>query len=470
MKAKVLLWLMPMALLTVGCPHNEYVVELTPKGDGLERRLTCWRVDAENPTNKSFEAFPAEELKKIQGLYPEYRALADSHHVFTGVFTNAMPQDVGGEGRVQRVVTSLGVGWAYNERFRGSDDVFGQLEQRTKAADLVADNLVGWLKSELGREPHWPDLERFLQGQVRHDIKNFSMHSYLEGRQGDSGLGMSSTNEPTLLARGLQYIDEHGYLSPAERTELLSACLAEGFPNWFTQFFRPAPGSGGDPEEMRWLQSWLAGRLLLSADAPTLAFARDGSSMSASFERYQTNSPFYEQYRVQWRQAHPNESATNVPNADEAWGEVVGKVISKGGTPDDVLTVKLSLPAEPLQTNGKWDPQQKMLTWTNQIESGEAIRQPVQCFALWVVPDEAFQKTHFGGVVLCGPELGRYISCRALLDAKAGSRWDAFLAKLDPTPNVAERVSSFPSEEAEVGECQEILGGALLRARSQPGK
>ena len=67
MKTKLLL--APAALLGLGmltgCPHNEYIVELTPRGNVIERKVTFYRADGTND-----QVFPADELAAIIRFYP----------------------------------------------------------------------------------------------------------------------------------------------------------------------------------------------------------------------------------------------------------------------------------------------------------------------------------------------------------------------------------------------------------------
>ena len=55
-----------MAFLVAGCPHNEYIVQLKPQGNSIERTLVFFRNDGVNtntgvPIYKSFD--PAELAK-----------------------------------------------------------------------------------------------------------------------------------------------------------------------------------------------------------------------------------------------------------------------------------------------------------------------------------------------------------------------------------------------------------------------
>jgi hypothetical protein len=454
-KPKFFLWLVPVLFLTAGCPHNEYVVELQPKGDKVERRLTCWRTDPDE-TNKTVRIadFPADELKRLQALYPEHRPQADKKHVFVGSFVETMPSDVGGAGRLLRLSTSLGSVSAYYERFRGEDDVWGQVERRSKAAEQMADVFVGLLKNELGRESRWPELHQFLDRQFRHDLKSFALHLYLVQRESAK---TAPTNAPaktndtgavdaaTTVARGLQYLDERGYFSAADRSKVLAALLGDSeSEEFFGRFLLPFPVPGDEPISFAWLQGWLARRLQLPQDASVLAFAKDDLAFGRSLEQWLAKSPFYKDALAKWKQAHPNAPAAEEISAQAAWRAVQEEAFALSSSDaNDSLTVRLALPGPPLHTDGKWDAAKRVVAWTHSLQPHDLVGVPAMCYAIWVEADEPFQKAHFGKTALTGEDLTRYIRWRAALPAAATTEWDAFLASLKPGPQLIEHIGEF---------------------------
>lgn len=91
-----------------------------------------------------------------------------------------------------------------------------------------------------------------------------------------------------------------------------------------------------------------------------------------------------------------------------------------GGSPDR-LSSKLNHPHKPLISNGKWlnknevleegDPNKKgpglwkevVLDDNKNVKNANGL--PAFCYAVWVLPNEQFQKTHFGEVLMEKAEL-----------------------------------------------------------------
>jgi hypothetical protein len=73
----------------------------------------------------------------------------------------------------------------------------------------------------------------------------------------------------------------------------------------------------------------------------------------------------------------------------------------------------------------------------------------VFCYAAWSEPEAAFQKEHFGRVILRGDELMSYCLWRAGLPARRIAEWDAFLSSLRPEENIQTKLDAFHfSDEA----------------------
>ena len=170
-----------MALVVTGCPRNEYIVQLKPQGNRIERTLVFYREDGVNTNTgaPNYQPFDAAELAAITALYPAQGLTNDGgRHVVRGEFTNELPDDVGGAGAYTNLTTSLGAAGFYVERFRGNDDLAGMTEQRFKAADRLADLFVGWSRMELGRERGYDKLRQFLDVDFRRDLKNLGEYGW----------------------------------------------------------------------------------------------------------------------------------------------------------------------------------------------------------------------------------------------------------------------------------------------------
>jgi hypothetical protein len=111
---------------------------------------------------------------------------------------------------------------------------------------------------------------------------------------------------------------------------------------------------------------------------------------------------------------------------------------------DDQLTVKLTLPAAPIRTNGKWDDATRQVVWEFELaEAGPTPRVPAFSYASWSTANESFQIERFGAVILSGEELLQYCLGVASLSAKHAGEWETFLAGLKPGPALAEQIDAF---------------------------
>ena len=177
MKFSLLRFSAILVVFLTGCPHDCFEVEVRPAGQTFQRKLTGWHLDGEN--DKEVQPLSAEQLARIGRLYPK-RETPDnaSKHVFSGQFTDRTPADVGGAGFYTHFTSPLGSTSCYVERFRGKDDLESQLSQRRQAAEKLTDLVIGWLTAELGRDPNFPRLKKFLDEDLRRDLKNLGVYEF----------------------------------------------------------------------------------------------------------------------------------------------------------------------------------------------------------------------------------------------------------------------------------------------------
>jgi len=84
--------------------------------------------------------------------------------------------------------------------------------------------------------------------------------------------------------------------------------------------------------------------------------------------------------------------------------------------------------------NGTWDAQKGKVTWKTTVREGDnaKIQLPAVFWAVWSKPDEAFQKKHFGRLVLSADKLVEYCIWHAGLTEAEAKPWDALIASLKP--------------------------------------
>lgn len=220
-------------LLLAGCDRDRYEIEMKADGDALQRKVTCWR-----DSDDKQQSLPPETLDQIGKSYPK-REKSGMKEVFTGRFSGATPEDVGGKGSFTRFTSPLGSAAAYVERFRGDDDLDGRFDRARRAADQLSDLIAGWLTAELGKEPGFDRLKTWLDGDLRKDLRNLSA---LSGTcQVVASVDKESAKE--FFVRAAQYLAERGYFAPQDipaRFFRQSLEVAQASP----AFSRPQDGRG----------------------------------------------------------------------------------------------------------------------------------------------------------------------------------------------------------------------------------
>jgi hypothetical protein len=452
----IALCLLMLAVLVTGCPRNEYIVELIPHGDTIERRLTFYRADGSDSNGvPSYQAFDADELAAITRFYPSTAVQHNGNrHLAVARFGSAMPADIGGAGSFTNVSTTLGSASFYLERFRGNDDLVAANAKRLHAADQLVDLVIGWSKKELGGERGYPQLHRFLDIDFRNDVKNLSLYGWMMA----AAPGDKDWNGEEFAVRMGQYLVERGYLDLSDLPELQHV----------------AEGNDGRPL-MRLIQRMVAGKLGIPKSKPiprSLYFLAEPDRALESWSRYLAKTSRYRALLHHWQAEQLKADAgtlknrvrrvfdrnwTNSPSGTvnppskpepmevvyESAGELVGmNSVSVISSANDHLTVKLSLAGAPAHSNGKWDQSHGQLLWDSDLDQ-QWGRLPVFCYASWSVADADFQKRHFGRVILAGDALQQYCLWRAGLNAAQAGEWDALLAGLGPGDEIRKKLESF---------------------------
>lgn len=425
-----------MVFVVTGCPHNDYNVQLKPEDNVIQRTVVFYCADGVNTNNgtPNYQAFDTKELAAIAILYPTNSLTTKGgYYLVRGKFSNGLPDDVGGAGVYTNLANSLGEVGFYAERFRGNDDLAGMTEQRFKATDQLTDLIVGWSRTELGREPRYDQLHQFLNVELRHDLKNLSSY-WWEGQL----VNIYKTNASTEFAvRFGQYLYERGYFTLGEMPGMVGDVSF-------------ADVSGNDPKPLlRRIQRLVARKMGVPDTEPvptSLAFLADDSMMEKSFTNYVVSTDVYRARLKQWEENKKLNPDSKQPEPSDMVMDEVESLfgISLFGQTSDHLAVQLSLPSSPIHSNGRWDEVLKQVVWDTDIEGRtNATHLPFYCYASWALADEEFQKAHFGKVVLIGDDLMEYCLWRSSQDSQRGGEWDAFLAGLKPGTGLIERLEAF---------------------------
>jgi len=440
--------LVAMTFLVTGCPQTEYIVELKPQGNSIERTLVFYCVDGVNTNTglPNYQSFDPDEFAIISAIYPTQGLTnAGKRYAVRGNFTNELPNDVGGAGVFTNVTTSLGSAGFYVERFRGNDDLAGMDERRYQAADQLVDIIVGWSRKELGREPGYDKLRKFMDVDFRRDLKNFSSYglalqrelrreSRLVGGEETMGTNMFNAFEGYYVRLG-QYLLERGYFKIGE------------IPGLVRDF------SSGDPNAiLQRIQRLLVRKMGLPDTAPippllaNLASVKSFDKLGKSFNEHLAGTELYRAKLKQWEKDKKLNPGIEKPKPSKVWDDAAEQLLEfkSAGSGSAHLVVHLSLPAAPVHSNGRWNNTLKQVLWDTRIGGRTNTTDlPVSCYASWVEADETFQKEHLGKVALTRDELMEYCLWCSNLDPKSGAEWDVFLTSLKPGDGLTEKIDAF---------------------------
>ena len=414
------------ALLT-RCPSNDYTVELQPAAGGtIERTLTFYRADGNNSHGvPDYQTFPSDELAAITGVYPAGAVKAEGRkYIARGVFSGHLPPDVGGVGSYTNFVTSLGNAGIYVERFRGNDDLAGEITNRFHAADKITDLVIGWTRTEFSQEPGYEKLRKFLDEDMRQDLKNAALYAWMSGTD-----GLSETNTGEFTFRFSQYLYEHGYftLSDARDVPLL------------------LEDEEDDSKVLRLMQRLMMKKLGMDPSEPppkSFAVLDSSDALQKSWEKYLAGTDLYHDQLKEWENEKKSNPTLAKPKAADAADDLAMDLLSGGhdlSASADHLTVKLKLDHPPNYTNGKW--QHSQVVWSADLDEGRPL--PVFCYAGWSNPNVQFQEVHFGSVILDSEGLSQYCFWQGTLSEKQAREWESFLENLKPGPELTNNLAAF---------------------------
>jgi hypothetical protein len=425
MMKKCFLAVVLCGVLTVGCEKNKYRLVLTPKGDVMQRELTCWREDNDKKT-----PYPQEELDRIAKAYGVKAPKAGANeYTFTGTFTNNMPDDIGGAGWYLHETTSLGESFIYSERFRGHDDLQAGINERKQAVDRMVDLIIGWFQSELRWEWNFGKLKKFLDTDFRWDMQNVCLY----GWTADLIKPYSKNVDSGIPLRIFQYLAERGYFEPGKGPEMIYDALF---------------GKNSD-KAMKIVRQLAAKKMGYAPEKKipkSLAFLANPESAQKSFEKYLSSTKEYKALLTKWENRKKTDTEAAKPEPlyvmENLFLQAMGGegIYEKPSELGGELEVGLVCPVEPYATNGKWG--KEGIEWSLVLSTSNS-NLPPYAYALWAVPNEAFQISHFGKIVLEGNELAKYTLWHKNLSDARAKEWDAFLESLQPGPTLTKKLLAF---------------------------
>ena len=434
-----------LAAVIAGCDYDEYEIELTPRGNRIERKLSAWHVSYRDK-EETRTRLSDEKLAALDGLYEKRLTKPDQTvQTFIATFSSRMPKDVGGAGYYLRYESSLGYACVYSERFRGNDDLFSAVERVESAADKLTDILIGWFEAEMGKDRRFAHLKEFIDQQFRRDLKNAGLYPWT--------LSIAEKPNDELLVRLVHYFAEREYFPPEDIPALLRAIEP------FRQHEEEGQGGPSYPAAMARLRRLVADRMGVPAGQPipeSLAFLADAPKAMESLSRYIRTTEEFQQAMAEWRkqvEATPDDKRDEKPAPPEPLNipsEAAGNLTAfelRLWSREDTVRVRLATPVEPCVTNGEWDHESKRTQWRGDLEDPDKsnMRLPTLFYAAWAVPDEAAQKRHFGEVLVEGQKLLEHCLWHEGLSRQEARQWDAMIDTLRPkNMEVKLRAFRFP--------------------------
>ncbi len=425
MKEKLMALAVLCPLLVCGCDEEVYTIHMAFEADGVTRQIVC------------SEDVSDEIRGRLKGLY----AQQTDPNTFAGSFGPELPNDVGGFGRCVHLRNPMGDVHIYVERFRGDDAQGVAVEEALEAGDRLVDLIVDLLEFELGDNPHFGMLETFCQGQLREDVKDLVLYSWMA----DRGQGSS---EEEISTRVLLYLYERDYFS-------------------FSDVSRLAATTNVEASILQYVQRLISRKLGYSdiEDVPgQLRFLQDPNAVQQSILRFLASPGGRDKVLAKARITYGDPNLGLDPNSDvdPNWmpdaDEVADALLEAyGARPNTVffvfdffsssgkVNVQLDCPRRPFETNGQWHENTKQVTWSGPIPWGKL---PFVCYAGVGRPDHAFQQRHFGRAILVDEPLLKYAFWYKGLTDEQRSEWDGFLLALDPNEDISDKVESFRFKSA----------------------
>jgi len=387
--------------LAAGCRQTHVLIEMTPAGAGVERRVSLWSTDTDDSLSPHRPVSLGDEidarLQRVYGTRPDTLAPYSASRRFDDI-----PRDVGNWGRWKVTRSPLGAEVEYAERLGGNPEPGALLTQRLAAADSIADQLRAWAATHLGPQDRCPRLRAYLAADVRADLRDLVAFSWLQGARDDSN-AVANADVRWLEHPAPYDLMYYTSIDPARKLLLGDVPATNA----------PAAAARGA----------LLG--LLERDVSSPDERRGDASEEAAHESVDGRL-----------RAVPKEAVPALAQADsllwERLSDRFGEFYPDLSEPRATLEVRLATGVEPGETNGEWDAARAAVTWKGPWWPEGSAALPMACKAAWARADSARQRATFGRVLLTGEALAGYCRWYAALPARRQGEWDRMLGAVRP--------------------------------------
>jgi hypothetical protein len=419
-----------LLLLSVGCIRKHVEVKIEPRPDGsFLRTLRMWNTD----TEKEGEILPPDKamLANAAKHYLERAAEEGAAAQFQGTFYAAVPPDLlyaedTNRGRYTVWRSPLGHMAYYRERRPGRADVRTRFAEVEESLDLLVKVMVTVARQQLDGEKGLEKLVAYLEGPFRRDLAEAALHFYalnLHPQAKDGSL--RDKQVATSLSLVLQLAEERGHVKAQD-----------------------LPRFAHDGPRVQFLMQMVARRMerpLDDALGRKLAFLGEQEKAKPALEGALGQLGMTpEQFQQRMKPITDCVLNFRLFEAD----------------PEVSYTLALPRGADVRETSGTVNKEASTVAWTTTLSPLPVSR---IFFAFYSVPDEQWQTTHLGGVVLQEEALEEYIGWENSLDKARAAAWRTALDRLDPQDDLtaqleAIHVTPTPAE----GEPQPEYGARLL--------
>jgi len=415
------IWLVPVALFIYGCDDYEYHIEMTPENDTMVRTISC---------SKNFAPVFEEKLK---GFY----ATRTDANTYSGIFSQNLPDDVGGFGRYFHLRNPMGEITIYSERFRGKDDQAAVLEDMFRIMDRFIVLAQEWTEMELGRNPNYAKLQEFITLHLGNDMKNMLLYAWL------TTAGKEGSEDETAM-RLLHYFYERSYFTIEDVSWLTTSLPTMDEEEWILACIKRViarkMGYASEEEISEELQ-FLSDKNSLSQSALQLFTSEHNvPRILKKVEVYKEPNTILRLADIMKSASDPNEALERVLALyDVDFEAILDKVLVLDWS-NDKVTVQLNFSQKPYITNGQWDEEKKQVYWSNSI-STDAL--PVLCYATFAVPDDVYQKNHLGKTLIREDDLLEYSFWYNGLSNRQQEEWNERVGRLKGDDTVLDELRKF---------------------------